>query len=586
MVIATAGGALQVHSFDAGTRRLTLATDRPEGTDTAAIDPYGRWIWWFDDTGGDQFGVWRRQPWGSPARRRPETPIALPAAHDAGLLLGEDGTAVVGRSNPAYGTQIHQVMVGPASAGTDLPVLLYANRHDALAAALSADADLVAIEHSERGDNRHPALRVVAADTGRVVGDLDDGAGRGLWALAFAPLPGDPRLLVQHERAGRPALLVWDPVDGQEHPLALGLEGDVADADWYPDGRSVLVTMDYNARSRMYRHDLVSGETSPVGPQDGTVEDATVRPDGDVWFVWSSAARPRSVRSTRTGGEVVSVGARAPSSVGVRDVWVDGSGGRIHALLREPPGGTAPYPTVVAVHGGPTWHDADTFSAEAAAWVDHGFAVVQVNYRGSTGYGSAWRDAFSRSVGFTELADVAAVHDALVARGVVDPGRSVLAGASWGGYLTLLGLGTQPERWALGIAAVPLADWPTAYEDQLDSLRAFDRSLFGGSPAERPEAYREASPLTYVSGVRAPLLVIAGENDPQCPVRQVESYVAALRAAGGTCEVYRYDAGHGSLVDDERVRQMRAMLTFALRLLPLPPPPPPLPLPNAGLGAD
>ncbi len=569
-VVATSGGVLQVHSFDATKRRLILATDRPEGTDNATIDPLGRWIWWFDDDGGDEYGVWRRQPFGSPPRRRPETPIRLSAAYDAGLLLGADGTAVVGRSDEAYGTQIHQVMVGPAGAGSDMPVLLYASEHDAEAAALSQDADLVAIEHSERGDSRHPALRVLSADTGRVIGDLDDGAGQGLWALAFAPVDGDARLLVEHERAGRPELLVWNAARGEVTPVDLGLAGDVADADWYPDARSLLVAVDHEARTLLYRHDLATGTTTPVGPRDGAVSEATARPDGDVWLAWSSAAEPRAVRSARTGREVVPLtGARAPSSVPVRDVWVDGPGGRVHALLRVPAEGEAPYPTVVSVHGGPTWHDSDSFSPAAAAWVDQGFAVVEVNYRGSTGYGSAWRDALEAKVGFTELQDVAAVHDALVAGGLVDPERSVLAGASWGGYLTLLGLGIQPERWTLGIAAVPVADYVAAYEDEMETLRAFDRSLFGGSPAQVPEAYAVSSPITYVDAVRAPVLVLAGENDPRCPLRQIEGYVQALRERGGACEVYRYDAGHGSLVDDERVHQMRAELAFVAKHLAL-----------------
>lgn len=569
-VVASHRGVLQVHSFDARARMLRVATDRPEGTDHATIDPLGRWIWWFDDSDGDEFGVWRRQPFGSPPRRRPETPLPLPAAYDAGLLLGADGTVVVGCSDSSYGTRLHQVMAGPGGAGSDLPVLLYASEHDAEAAALSRDANLVAVEHSERGDSRHPALRVVSSDTGDRVADLDDGPGQGLYALGFAPVEGDARLLVEHEREGRPQLLVWDPARGTQTAVELTVPGDVAGADWFPDAGALLVAVDHEARTLLYRYDLASGTTSPVGPATGSVSGATARPDGDLWYAWSSAAEPRSVRSARTGAEVVPrTGATAPASVPVRDVWVDGPGGRVHALLRVPESGEAPYPTVVAVHGGPTWHDSDSFSPPAAAWVDHGFAVVQVNYRGSTGYGSAWRDALEAQVGLTELEDIAAVHQALVDQGVVDPARSVLAGDSWGGYLTLLGLGTQPERWAVGIAGVPVADYVAAYEDEMETLRAFDRSLFGGSPQEVPEAYRVSSPITYVSAVRAPVLVLAGANDPRCPLRQIQRYVDALTGRGGTCDVYRYDAGHGSLVDDERVVQMRAEIDFALAHLPL-----------------
>jgi dipeptidyl aminopeptidase/acylaminoacyl peptidase len=153
---------------------------------------------------------------------------------------------------------------------------------------------------------------------------------------------------------------------------------------------------------------------------------------------------------------------------------------------------------------------------------------------------------------------------ALVAEGVADPARAVISGGSWGGYITLLALGLHPERWAVGAAAVPVADYVTAFADEAPALQAFDRTLFGGSPEEVGDLYRERSPLTYVDRVRAPVLIIAGDNDSRCPLRQVLNYVEALQARGGDVELYRFDAGHGSMVVDERVRQMRAELDFIL----------------------
>ncbi|MFD0480552.1 alpha/beta hydrolase family protein [Nonomuraea thailandensis] len=184
----------------------------------------------------------------------------------------------------------------------------------------------------------------------------------------------------------------------------------------------------------------------------------------------------------------------------------------------------------VDVHGGPATHDIDAFRASPSLWVDHGFAVVQVNYRGSTGYGSAWRDALENRIGHTELEDVVAVRDHLVASGIADPDRVVLSGTSWGGFLTLLGLGVYPDRWTLGMASVPIADYALAYDDEMESLKAFDRSLFGGSPDEVPGRYRDASPITYVEAVRAPVLILAGDNDSRCPIRQILSYTEALPA--------------------------------------------------------
>src|SRR3712207_526486 len=160
----------------------------------------------------------------------------------------------------------------------------------------------------------------------------------------------------------------------------------------------------------------------------------------------------------------------------------------------------------------------------------------------------------------------------LVASGLADQARTALAGGSWGGYLTLLGLGTQPERWACGVTAVPGADYLAAYEDEMEPMRAFDRSLFGGSPDEVRERYERSSPLTYVAAVRVPVLVLAGANDPRCPTRESDTWLAAAGERGKEGEGYRFDAGHGSLVVDERVRQMRTGLQFVARRHGLPEP--------------
>jgi dipeptidyl aminopeptidase/acylaminoacyl peptidase len=565
VVIATADGVIEVHSWRPGTEPVQ-ATRRPEGTVAATVDRSGDWLWWFDDRAGDEYGVWRRQPFGSGPDAEAVDATGLPAAYSAGLALGRDGLAVVGRTDDGYGTQIH--VVAP-----DAPArLLYAHAEDAGVGALSHDGTLTAIGHSEHGDSRHPALRVVRTADGEPVGELWDGAGLGVEALGFPLVDGDARLLVQHERRGRGELLIWDVATGEQRELDLPVDGEVSAAQWCPDGGALLVAVDHHARTRLHRYDLADGTLTPIGPDTGTVLSATARPDGDVWLLWSSAARPRVVLDGSAAVVLAAPGEPAPASVPVEDVWVDGPGGRVHALLRRPTGADSeplpgPLPLVVDVHGGPTAHDEDMFRAYPSAWVDHGYAVVQVNYRGSTGYGSAWRDALEKRVGHVELEDVVAVRDHLVATGIADADRVVLGGGSWGGYLTLLGLGTYPDRWAAGLAGVPVADYVAAYEDEMEGLKAFDRSLLGGSPQEVPDRYRDSSPITYVDAVTAPVLVLAGENDPRCPIRQIENYLARLAERDAAHQVYRFDAGHGSLVDDERVRQMRVELDFAARWL-------------------
>ncbi len=548
-----ATGTFELYTWDRSTGVTHQATSRPEGTTHGLLSPDGTWLWWFDDNDGDEFGVWRRQPFegGTPEEAAP----GVPAGYSAGCEVGR-ALAVVGTSTDE-GTTVH--VVRPS--GT---TLLYASEHDADVAALSRDDRLVLLEHSEHGDSRHRALRVLSVD-GDVVGDLWDGEGYGLHGIE---LSRDGRtVLALHERGGRPEPLLWDLASGDVRRLALPLEGDLS-AQLTVEGDALLVLAEARGRATLHRVSL-EGEVTPLVTGEGTVTDATPRPGSGVEYAWSSAATPQTIRAL-SGDVVLSPpGPPAPPSVPVTDVVVDGPGGPVHALVARP-AGEGPVPTVFLVHGGPTWHDSDVFQADRAAWVDLGCAVVQVNYRGSTGYGAAWRDANEGRPGLTELEDLAAVRQWAVSSGLAS--SCVLTGGSWGGYLTLLGLGVQPALWDVGVAAVPVADYVAAYEDEMEQLRAFDRSLFGGSPEELPELYARCSPLTYVDAVRVPVLVLAGQNDPRCPIRQIENWLAAAVEAGKEVEVYRYDAGHGSLVVEERIRQMRAELAFVARHVGLPAP--------------
>ncbi|MEV8350013.1 prolyl oligopeptidase family serine peptidase [Streptomyces niveus] len=560
LFVSNATGTYELYAWDRATGAQRQVTDRPNGTTDGVLAPDGRWIWWFSDTDGDEFGVWKRQPFGG-GEDEPAAP-GIDAAYPGGLALGRDGTAVVGCSTDEDGSTIHVLPPG----GT--PVEIYRHRESAGVGDLSHDGTLVAVEHTEHGDAMHSALRVVRLD-GTTVAELDDTKGGelelGLSVLGFAPVDGDTRLLVGHQRRGRWEPIVWDVTSGEETDLAIELPGDVS-AEWYPDGSALLIVHSFDARSELWRYDFARRELTAVEMPAGTVSGATARPDGSVEYLWSSAAHPPVVRSTSGGVVLDPPGAKAPESVPVTDVWVEGPGGRIHALVQRP-AGEGPFPTVFEIHGGPTAHDRDSFTAGPAAWVDHGYAVVRVNYRGSTGYGREWTDALKHRVGLIELEDIAAVREWAVTSRLADPSKLVLSGGSWGGYLTLLGLGTQPDAWAVGLAAVPVADYVTAYHDEMEALKSMDRTLLGGTPEEVPERYEASSPLTYVDEVRAPVYISAGLNDPRCPIQQVENYVNRLAARGATHEVYRYDAGHGSLVVEERIKQVRLELDFAERHL-------------------
>jgi len=572
LYLSNASGVWEVYAWDrtAGTHRRV--TDRPNGTSRAVITRDGTEIWWFADTDGDEFGGWVREPFdadgtggtdGSGGTGATEAVTGTHPGYPAGVALGNRMVGIGVSTDD--GTTVFLSRDGAEAE------VLYTHANDAGLAGLSEDETLVAIAHSEHGDNRHPALRVLSTVDGSVVAEKWDGAGLGLDALDFSPVFGDPRLLVLHERRGREELLIWDVTADSEVELTIDLPGEVA-AEWYPDGTALLISHTHEARNTLHRYHLDSGELTTLDIPPGTIGSAGVRPDGSVEYSWSNAAEPTVIRSLAADGAesvlLTPPGDRAPASEPMTDAFVAGPAGDVHALVARPsdaPDG--PLPTVFALHGGPHAADEDRFSAYRAAWLEAGFAVVHVNYRGSTGYGSAWRDAIEGRPGLTELADVAAVHDWAVATGLADPDRCVVNGASWGGYLALLALGIQPARWAAGVAGVPVADYLAAYADEMEPLRAFDRALFGGSPEEVPDRYVECSPLTYVEQVAAPVLVLAGENDPRCPIRQIDNYLDRLAELGRPYEVYRYEAGHGSLVVAETIKQTAVEIDFTLRAL-------------------
>lgn len=509
----------------------------------AAIDPAGEHVWWFADTDGDEHGCWMRENFeGAPPMGPEAATLGLPHGYHRGLALGATGAAI------ALGSRAGTTAWWCAENTT--PRMIYQHPGDAAVQAMSFDDSLVVLQHSKHGDALNPGLCAVRVSDGRRVAERCD-PGTQLVACGFPPIPGDRRLLVIHERRDRAQLMIWDLDADEEQPLDVPLEGDLR-GWWYPDGAALVVAASVDGRTSLHHFGLADGELTLLPTPRGCIDDVSVGPGGAAEYVWSSAEHPWQLRATSIAGPDRQLFGALPGghdSVPLETVWVDGPGGPVHVLISRPPAGRrSPGPGVFRLHGGPHEADEDRFNAMRAAWVDAGMTVVQVNYRGSSGYGAAWRNAIVGRPGVTELQDVMAVRQWCVAAGLVDDRACLVEGYSWGGMLALLAVGRHPDQWAAAIAGLPVADWISTFEDEMPPLQAEDSALFGGSPSEVPEAYRAASPLTYVDQVRAPVLVLAGENDPRCPIRQIEHYAGALGSRTDAFHLLRYDMGHGPQV--------------------------------------
>jgi len=560
-------GIWQIHCRDLRTGQGRQVTDSPVGVTVGAPTLDGSGVVWFSDDTGDESGRWYRAPFEGGAAQ----PFLAGVACGWNEGLAQAAGIVVAGVSDREGFAVYVARDGE-------PARELVRSHESLQVAgaddgfsragLSADGALLCLSDSEGGGLMHPALRVIEAQSGTAVAVLRDES-MALTAAAWSPLAGDQRLAINDEIEGDERPAIWEPGTGARRRLDVDLPGALTVSGWYPDGEALLLNNLHEGRHRLYRYQLTDGTLTPIDHPPGSVAwGARVRPNGDVWYRLSQGHR--EPRVLEEGGEEVLRAASEPAPPGrPYESWHfdNGRGQNVHGFYVAPEG-EGPFPVLMLVHGGPTSLDLDRYHPEAQAYVDAGFVVGMVNYRGSTGYGREWRDSLTGDIGGPELEDVNAGLGDLLARGLADPARAVIGGWSWGGYVTLMELGKHPDLWLCGVAGVPVGDYELGYEDLSPMLQAYDRALLGGTPAEVPDLMRDRNPINHVDKVRAPVLFLIGENDSRCPYRQAMAYVERLAARDHPHELYVFGTGHGSNDLDEKVRQQRAILKFLGRHVP------------------
>jgi dipeptidyl aminopeptidase/acylaminoacyl peptidase len=254
------------------------------------------------------------------------------------------------------------------------------------------------------------------------------------------------------------------------------------------------------------------------------------------------------------------------------DAGADGKPRTAHAFFFPPtnPGFAAPVgelpPLIVTLHGGPTAHHSTDLHLAKQFFTTRGFAVVDVNYGGSTGFGRAYRERLRGQWGVVDLADTVAAVRHLVAAGRVDPRRVVIRGGSAGGYTVLCALAFT-DVFAAGINYYGVADLATLAADTHKFESRYLDSLVAPLP-QGQAIYRDRSPLHHLQQMNAALITFQGAEDKAVPPEQSRAIVAAVRARGQPVAYLEFEGEqHGFRRAGNITRALEAELYFLGRVL-------------------
>src|SRR5919197_868473 len=434
LAVTTTSGTGQLYAWDVPSGALRQLTHRPEGVFSGYLSPDGSHAYYLHDEGGSETGHYVRVPWdGGP--EQDVTPNMEPYAALYRCAVSENGTMFAFTPTEANGFPLYCLDLG-ADGTVGAPRELYRSPKLVDDAALSYNAEMAVVATTEHSSARQYSLLAVATADGRRVGEL---------------------------------------------------------LDWSVDGRRILLRQVYRAVPQLCTYDLQAAALTRLQHPGGTYEGARFGPRGQIFALWADATHlPQVVAldgATGTPQGTVLAAGEAPSARPFTSVSFRSSDGtEIQGWLGLPEGG-GPFPTILAVHGGPHYATLEFYDPEGQAWLDHGYAYLTINYRGSTTFGREFKEKIWGDLGHWEIEDMVAARDWLVREGIARPDAILVTGASYGGYLTLMALGKRPDLWAGGMALVAPADFTTEFYDGTDWSRGYLAAMMGGTPEEKPEQY-------------------------------------------------------------------------------------------------
>ena len=568
--VAVSNGATwwaEVRPQEGGRTQLVRRSEQGDAQDLlpddanarTAVHEYGGGAWWLHAGSvwyvdwADQ-RVYRRTPDG---QTRPVTPASDPPRSvrwaDGCVHPRGDVMAVVRERHPAGGTSadvVNEIVLLPVDGGD--PEVVVSGPDFVSDPRWSPDGERLSWLEWDHPDMPWDATRL------RVRGGPDDpAAGAAVVAGGEAESVFQPRwapdgsLWFASDRTGWWSLYRWTPETGVEPVVEMG--ADIGRPQWV-FGQSCYAFLDDGSVAYVYRRD--GRDHAALRGPDGTTHDLGLdytecdslhsTGDGFVMVAGSPTQEMAVVRVRLDGGAVTSTEVlRPPRDLGLDAGWwsvpehvsFPTSGGRTaHALFYAPhnPGCTGPDeekpPLLVFIHGGPTGSVRPVLRLELQYWTSRGFAVVDVDYGGSAGYGRAYREQLKGQWGVVDVDDCVAAARWLADQGRVDPQRLCIRGGSAGGFTTLAALAFH-DLFAAGASHFGVADLEALAQETHKFESRYLDGLVGPYP-QRRDLYVERSPIHHVDSFDRPLAVFQGLEDEVVPPAQSQMIVDALRAKG------------------------------------------------------
>ncbi len=554
MLISTRFGSTnQLHSLRGPGAARTQLTFQPEPIATGHWAPVkGDIILFTKDNGGDEyFQFYRMTPGSQPVL------ITDGKSRNTGKVWSHDGERIAYASTRRTAKDTDIYVMDPRNPKTDAMVLARTGGGWSVEDWSTDGKQLLIAEYVSINDSKLHLLDISSGKVRQV-----SPKAKGLVAYGGGKMLKDGSIIAVSDRDSEWRRLVRiDPKSGAETPLIKDQKWDVEEYDIDPSQRTLVYALNEDSFSKLYALDLTTGAVAPLPdlPNPGIAGGIKFHPQGGrIAFTLLSAKTPGDIYTLTLG--TARYVRWTESEVGPLDTatfrdpelmrWKSFDGREISGIIYRPDPAkfTGPRPVIIDIHGGPEGQSRPGFQSRKNYLINEfGITLIYPNVRGSEGYGKTYLLLDNGMKREDSVKDIGTLIDALAKDAAVDKARIGVTGGSYGGYMTLASMTFYSDKLRAGLEVVGISNFVTFLKNTNPYRVDLRRVEYGDERDPKMAAFlQRISPLTNVSKIKIPLMVVTGANDPRVPASEADQIVKAVRDQGGAAwHLLGKDEGHG-----------------------------------------